>query len=134
MIERPTDAEWIKATAGIIGVEKHYEDIGATGGALEVVRAIEKCLRYADAALGWQKIGTAINLTAAPWDGKEVLVAVKVRAGIPNKLLVGHYMRGGHCIEDHPPIDAGFYFWNGCMFDRAAEPTHWRPLDAPPRR
>lgn len=46
--DRPTDAEWVKARAGIIGVEKHYEDIGASTGSLEVIRAIDKCLRYSD--------------------------------------------------------------------------------------
>jgi hypothetical protein len=69
----------------------------------------------------WQPIETA------PKKG-EVLLKVKLRAGVPGKCLVGHWMPGGHCIEDHPPIDAGWYFWNGGMFDRAAEPTHWAPL------
>lgn len=76
--------------------------------------------------MNWEPIETA------PKDGREVLLAVKVRAGIPNRCLVGHHMAGGHCIDDHPPIGAGWYFWNGCMFDRAAEPTHWMPLPAVP--
>jgi hypothetical protein len=71
-------------------------------------------------------------IQSAPKDGTEVLLAVKLRAGVPGKLLVGHYMPGGHCIEDHPAIDAGWYFWNGCMFDKAAKPTHWMPLPEPP--
>lgn len=70
----------------------------------------------------WQPIETA------PKDGREVVLAVAFRAGISKGVLVGHYMGGGHCIEDHPPIDAGWYFWNGCMFDEAAKPTHWMPL------
>jgi hypothetical protein len=61
----------------------------------------------------------------APKDGTEILLQVKLRAGISNRFLVGHYMPGGYCIEDHPAIDAGWYFWNGCMFDRAAEPIRW---------
>lgn len=65
-------------------------------------------------------------------DGREVLLAVKMRAGIPNCRFVGHWMPGGHCIDDHPPIDACWYFWNGCMFDKASEPTGWMPLPAPP--
>jgi hypothetical protein len=69
----------------------------------------------------WQPIATA------PKSG-EVLLRVKIRAGIPGGFLVGHYMAGGYCIEGHPAIDSGWYFWNGCMFDRAAEPTHWMPL------
>lgn len=39
---------------------------------------------------------------------------------------------GGRCIEDHPTIAKGWYFWNGCMFDGPAEPTHWMPLPATP--
>lgn len=70
----------------------------------------------------WQPIDTA------PRDGRELLLRVKYRAGIPGKCLVGHYMQGGFCIEDHPPIDAGWYFWNGLMFDKAAEPIAWIPL------
>lgn len=77
---------------------------------------------------GWQPIETA------PKNGREVLLAVKSRAGIPGCCLVGHYQRGGHCIEDHPPIDEGWYFWNGLMFDRAAEPTHWMPLPTLPTK
>jgi hypothetical protein len=70
----------------------------------------------------WQSIETA------PLDGREVLLRVKVRAGIRGKCLVGHFMQGGHCIEDHPAIARGWYFWNGRMFDEAAEPTHWMEL------
>lgn len=70
----------------------------------------------------WQPIETA------PKDGREVILRVAMRGGIPGKSLVGHYQRGGHCIEDHPPIDAGWYFWDGRMFDLAAKPTHWMPL------
>lgn len=70
----------------------------------------------------WQPIATA------PKDGREVLLLVKVRAGIPGKCLVGHWQPGGHCVEDHPAIDAGWYFWTGRMFDLAAEPTHWAEL------
>lgn len=72
---------------------------------------------------GWQPMETV------PKDGREVLLKVEIRAGIPGKCLVGHYMQGGHCIEDHPPpIDAGWYFWNGCNFDKAAKPMAWMPL------
>jgi hypothetical protein len=67
-------------------------------------------------------------MDSAPKDGREIILKVKNRAGIPGKCLVGHYMPGGHCIEDHPSIAAGWYFWNGRMFDEAAEPIEWAPL------
>ena len=74
-------------------------------------------------ATTWQPMDTA------PRDGTEVLLRVEMRAGIPDGALVGHYMPGGHCIgDDHPPINEGWYFWNGCMFDKASEPIHWMPL------
>jgi hypothetical protein len=75
---------------------------------------------------GWR------TMDSAPLDGTEVLLAVELRAGIPGRCLVGHHMAGGNCIEDHPPIDRGWYFWNGCMFDRAAAPILWMPLPPVP--
>lgn len=80
----------------------------------------------AQSELKWEPIETA------PKDGREVLMIAK-RAGVSGSFLVGHYMPGGHCIEDHPPIDAGWYFWNGCMFDWTSNPTHWMPLPEPPK-
>lgn len=73
----------------------------------------------------WQPI------ESAPRDGREVILAVEMRAGIPHGILVGHYMEGG-CFDDHPPIAGGWYFWNGRMFDQAAKPTHWLPLPLHP--
>lgn len=73
------------------------------------------------------------SMNNAPRDGTEVLLAVESRAGMPGRMLVGHYMLGGHCIEDHPPIDAGWYFWNGCMFDKASRPLAWMPLPTLPK-
>ncbi len=70
----------------------------------------------------WQSIETA------PMDGTEVILQVKRRAGASGCCLVGHFMVGGHCIEDHPPIERGWYFWNGCMFDKVSEPTAWMPI------
>jgi hypothetical protein len=41
-------------------------------------------------------------------------------------MLAIHYMGGGHCIEDHPPIDSGWYYWTGSMFcDLDSEPIAW---------
>ena len=67
-------------------------------------------------------------METAPLDGREVLLQVELRAGVPGKFLVGHYMEGGNCIEDHPPIAQGWYFWNGVMFDTASKPVGWLPL------
>lgn len=67
-------------------------------------------------------------MSSAPKDGTEVLLLVERRAGCPGKMLVGHYMPGGHCIEDHPPIDEGWYFWTGGMFDQASKPLLWMKL------
>lgn len=69
-----------------------------------------------------------IPIESAPKDGREVILKVERRAGISGKCLIGHWMPGGHCIEDHPAIDEGWYFWNGSMFDTAAKPTHWMPI------
>ena len=74
------------------------------------------------------KISKWNPIETVPKDGREVILKVKIRAGIPGKCLIGHFMPGGHCIEDHPPIEAGWYFWNGYMFDKAAEPIEWMPL------
>jgi hypothetical protein len=71
-------------------------------------------------------------MESAPKNGTEVLIAVRIRAGVAGKMLVGHFMPGGHCIEDHPAIEAGWYFWNGSMFDEASEPAAWMPLPAAP--
>jgi hypothetical protein len=71
-------------------------------------------------------------MESAPKNGTEVLLAVRIRAVVAGKMLVGHFMPGGHCIEDHPAIEAGWYFWNGSMFDEASEPVAWMPLPAAP--
>ncbi len=86
--------------------------------------------RHADAlaharALAARQPGAWNSMDTAPKDGTEVLIEVELRAGVSGKCLVGHYMAGGHCIEDHPPIAEGWYFWNGCAFDKAAKPIRW---------
>lgn len=95
--------------------------------ATEAAEAIEAGKRSAPSAgSAWREISTA------PKDGSDVLLVVELRAGIKGRMLVGHYMPGGHCIEDHPAIDEGWYFWNGSMFDKASRPTHWMPLPKTP--
>lgn len=73
------------------------------------------------------------SIETAPKDGREVLLFVERRAGITGGMLVGHWMPGGYCIEDHPAIDEGWYFWSGSMFDRASKPLFWMPLPEPPK-
>lgn len=70
------------------------------------------------------------DIATAPKDGTEVVLRAKILPGMPGKCLVGHYMAGGHCVEDHPPIDAGWYFYNGCAFGIAtvAALDAWAPL------
>lgn len=42
--------------------------------------------------------------------------------------VLAHWQPGGHCIEDHPPIDRGWYYWNGREFDVFRNPTAWMPV------
>lgn len=88
---------------------------------LAIERAVVSKLR-APVATDWRSMDTA------PLDGREVLLQVELRAGMPGRCLVGHYMPGGHCIEDHPPIAQGWYFWDGREFDLASKPTGWLAL------
>ena len=62
----------------------------------------EPVIESAALAGQWQPIETA------PKDGEEIIL----RNASWNRVLA-HWMPGGHCIEDHPPIDAGWYFWTG---------------------
>jgi hypothetical protein len=62
----------------------------------------------------------------APRDGTELLLIVENKHGLWC-MLVGHYMPGGHCIEDHPAIDSGWYFWN--MSEVGAEKRTWLEFD-----
>jgi hypothetical protein len=82
---------------------------------------LEACADAYDRS-AWQDIATA------PKDGTEILVRCQNRAGLPGT-VVAHF---ASWIEDHPPIDAAFYFWNGGQFTPATKPTHWTPLPAPP--
>lgn len=126
----------VQSAAGVLtdeGLEKAANEIackwccppdecdgGPHGGLAEQIIAIIKAHRSPDE--GYRPMETA------PKDGREVLLLVKSRAGIRGRQLVGHYLPGGFTIEDHPAIAGGWYFWNGCMFDRAAEPIGWAPL------
>lgn len=62
-------------------------------------------------------------IDSAPKDGRDVLLLLGTRL-----CVVGHYMPGGHCIEDHPPIDKGWYYWNGAMFAVSDDPIAWTSL------
>lgn len=76
--------------------------------------------------------GWCNDMENVPKDGTEILLLVKRRAGETRRCVVGHWMIGGFCIEDHPAIEAGWYFWNGYMFDKASEPLYWISLPAAP--
>jgi hypothetical protein len=76
---------------------------------------------------GWVKVTPE---TMPPKDGSEVILRVK-RAGVTGS-VVAHYMPGGYCIEDHPAIEEGWYFWNKSYFDLAPNPTHYQLLPSPP--
>jgi hypothetical protein len=102
--------------------------LNGTGGAgvkaslSELVAQVEREKIRSGALHNWKPMETA------PQDGREVLLTVKMRAEINGNQLVGHYMPGGHCIEDPPPAASGWYFWNGMMFDNASEPIAWTEL------
>jgi hypothetical protein len=108
----------------VVVIDPRNELVDPDADTLEVHPKVKAALEAGE----WQPIDTA------PKDGTEVLLMVERRAGMTGCSLVGHYMQGGHCIEDHPPISAGWYFWNGCMFDTAAKPTHWLPLPSAPEK
>lgn len=113
-------ADFPEGTVEVNGVFKRFMDSDTDSA----------WLGFRVAMMEARKLATrdVLPMDSAPLDGTEVLLRVKRRAGIPGKFLVGHYMPGGHCIEDHPAIAAGWYFWNGCMFDAASEPEGWMPL------
>ena len=42
--------------------------------------------------------------------------------------MEAHYLTGGHCIEDHPPVAAGWYHWTGTYYDRVPNPDKWMDI------
>lgn len=88
---------------------------------------------YKSPTQSWRPIDTIPKDKDGDPEPGEFLLLVKSRAGVPYKCLVGHWMPGGCCIEDHPPVARGWHFWNGAMFDRASDPTHWMRLPEPPK-
>lgn len=68
------------------------------------------------------------SLADAPRDGTEVLLLATHPNRLGPRMYVAHWMPGGHCIEDHPPIVAGWYFDTGRCFDKAYKPLAWLPL------
>lgn len=130
--------------AGVPGLPPHEEVVQLMAEPRELERAVEqaviRCMSDNGMVIDTLKIARAAIAECFRWrpieeavlDGREVLLTVKKRAGVSGKMLVGHYMPGGHCIEGHPPIERGWHFWDGRMFDLAAEPTHYLPLAPPP--
>lgn len=124
------DAE---SLASYISSAAHYVeryDKGSTG----LLSMPSEIIPYARALVELSKVtfGSWSPMSTAPLDGTEVVLLVERRAGVTGCMLVGHYMPGGHCIEDHPPIDRGWYFWTGTAFDVAAKPLRWMPLPKVP--
>lgn len=114
--------------------ERNSEDLAdADHSEADAFRRCEAALAILKKYLSAYEAGRGMfPMKTAPRDGSEVLLQVELRAGIPGKFLVGHWMPGGHCIEDHPAIDEGWYFWNGCQFDKAAKPIGRQPLPSAP--
>jgi hypothetical protein len=127
------DAELARLKAKVTRIRDHVERGGAHP---ELTAAVILCGEilgyYPSPAEAGEKPTEWRPMESAPKNGTEVLLAVRIRAGVAGKMLVGHFMPGGHCIEDHPAIEAGWYFWNGSMFDKASEPVAWMPLPAAP--
>ena len=109
-------------------IEQRFQD--ATGRPEDWMCYLEESEVFARAYLAGA-ITWRTDFDQCPRDGTEVLLIVEQRAGIPGKALVGHWVSGGYCIEDHPAIEAGWYFWNGTMFDLASKPTHWAEFIPP---
>ena len=121
-----TDDEILQVFADVVGNQEddaRFIDVDRDQ-AIRIARTLLPKLRAegVQAGVDWRP------MDIAPLDGREVLLQVERRAGIPGRCLVGHYMPGGHCIEDHPPIAQGWYFWDGREFDLASKPTGWLPL------
>ena len=91
---------------------------GATLG--EQVKHFARAIESAALDGQWQPIETA------PKDGEQIIL----RNASWNRVLA-HWMPGGHCIEDHPPIDAGWYFWTGKQYDVFKNPEVWRHATQP---
>jgi hypothetical protein len=75
----------------------------------------------------WQPIETA------PKGKGEILVIANLHSRDMDRHVAHlvHWMPSGHCIEDHPPIEGGWYRWNGCEFVTCS-PIWWMPLPSPP--
>lgn len=42
--------------------------------------------------------------------------------------MEAHYLAGGHCVEDHPPIAAGWYHWTGTYYEQVSNPAKWMDI------
>ncbi len=114
-----TDLDLAAIRARCEAVHPLWPDTTEVAEARETL-ALLAALERSEAASQWQPIETA------PKEG-EVLLRI-VRAGMVGS-LVCHWQPGGHCIDDHPPIDKGWYFWNGHMlYPVDSKPTHWAPI------
>lgn len=60
------------------------------------------------------------DMSTAPKDGTEIILENANYCRV-----LAHWMPGGHCIDDHPPIDRGWYFFDGNQFAVFKEPKRW---------
>lgn len=58
----------------------------------------------------WQPMSTA------PRDGTMLDLRF-----VHGRSVVGHWLPGGHCIEDHQPVAAGWYYWERTYWNSVAE-------------
>lgn len=102
-------------------------------GAAHVVLRASDALTELQHRSRWRCMSTLPMVNGEPRHG-EFLIRFKQPATYRRaervRVVVAHWMPGGHCIEDHPPIARGWYYDNGGeVIQFATEtPMDWAPL------